>query len=269
MLCNFDFRVQTTPGTSTKVVQLLSWSKDQHMRLWTFSSELQQACGITTPKSTASSSSSALSLSGGGPAAPAGSASPFADPHAPLSASAALSIASGIGSDLGIDYEYGALQAEHATKSGLGAKHAPAAASASGTTSQRTLRQEFEMVRKLHLSSVSVEQYDYENRSCVLVKREMYTNKPVLALQITFPDAYPNNVAPVIHVHSAKIALLEKKRIVTVLSQTHTYAHSLARPHTNTTTRACYSYCKELRERKSSAIGRVCSYWWRGSSLSA
>jgi hypothetical protein len=69
----------------------------------------------------------------------------------PLSATAALSIASGIGSDGGGDYTFGQASDGELTSKGLNTK-------AAGVVQSASLRQEFESVRKEMSSSVTLEQ---------------------------------------------------------------------------------------------------------------
>jgi hypothetical protein len=59
-------------------------------------------------------------------------------------------------------------------------------------------------------------QHDYERRSCVLVKREIPTNRPILALQLAFPDTYPNGGMPTITALTSKLSVAERKRVIMV-----------------------------------------------------
>ncbi|XP_013403899.1 GATOR complex protein WDR59 isoform X2 [Lingula anatina] len=158
--------------------QLVTWSRDQSLRIWTIESHLQKLCGHHTQSdSSAKDSESIINGTTEDKVVDGQDALEIMDNHF------------GSGKDEDTD---GGTKVDVKKKFEVEPVNESILADAITPQQPRTLQQEFSLVN-VHIPNVTVEEMNAERRICTF---SAVSGKHMVRLLMTFPLMYPSNVAP-------------------------------------------------------------------------
>ncbi|KAI5736331.1 hypothetical protein M8J76_002205 [Diaphorina citri] len=167
VVLEFEWR-KPYKGDMAKEYQLVTWSRDQTLRMWRIDPALQKLCGYeASPNSTVDDASCDM--------LPTDRSIIVVEPGEVTISSSELSLANG-------DTTIESLEAVNEDQK-------------SSKTQAKNLAQELNLFSTANFNNVKILEKDIQKRTCV-ISVSCFKNSHILNLKLQFPKAYPLNVAP-------------------------------------------------------------------------